>query len=407
MAMAARVNRMAALRDAGATEIGAFKDAIQALQRGHTGAKREGVIHMISDQLPRWYNCSSYEAVDTDIPVDNFIPPFELQVKMLRTPWTLHWRLVHANTSEVMFTWHSAGLLGMEDGLQHSVRLVGDPNRARQLANGAILGSKVRRCEMPVAGSRSRLSMTYDADLAYDWMRFRFFEWADALEAHVRSRSDTTHRAVVLDPMCGMGWLPLLMKARLRDAVHVICTDISGDAQRLAKDNFEANGLDATFATGDLFAPLASLEQKLDAIYILPPQDTAKVSGDWHDQPLVSVFTPTDELHFFERIARELPPHMSDNTVLFLGVDYKLLEDVKARFFQSGWAMAEGETVPPAGTNMKAYLNPAVLVRLRHSGAGHVEQCDEPPSLGGRAQGEGEGQAVEPKASKMDSNAYL
>eukprot|EP00961_Rhodomonas_salina_P240096 3243984-Rhodomonas_salina.1 len=53
---------------------------------------------------------------------------------------------------------------------------------------------------------------------AYDWMRFRFFEFADHMAGAIAQREAElpagAAQGVFVDPMCGLGWELLLLKAK-------------------------------------------------------------------------------------------------------------------------------------------------------------------------------------------------
>lgn len=71
----------------------------------------------------------------------------------------------------------------------------------------------------------------------------------------------------IVDVGTGTGAIALALKHERPDAV-VTATDISADALALARENAAANGLDVTFAEGDL---LAGLEGPFDLVVSNPP----------------------------------------------------------------------------------------------------------------------------------------
>ena len=95
----------------------------------------------------------------------------------------------------------------------------------------------------------------------------------------------------------------------------------------------------------------------------------------WHSQPSTALYTPSDATHFFARLAEELPPLLAADGRLFLGVDFTLVDEVRAIFAGAGWEMA-GESVPPPASQ-KGYFSPAALLTLSYNRAASTVAPDE------------------------------
>ena len=137
----------------------------------------------------------------------------------------------------------------------------------------------------PTTAVSPRLLIELDTGRAYDWLRFRFLEFANIVAARVREKFQHHHHQapiVVYDPVSGSCWFPMLVKAALAGttgmagmAVKPICSDLSSDAIAIARRDFRTNGMlngsvdgddaddAAVFLTGDLFVPLVHAQDEV------------------------------------------------------------------------------------------------------------------------------------------------
>ena len=99
-----------------------------------------------------------------------------------------------------------------------------------------------RACELHFSDAAPRpppVRIRFDGSSAYDWMRFRFLEWAAHIAARVNrqiARQPAGALPVVLDVMCGSGYFSVLLKARLPTA-RVVCSELEPEAAQLARHN--------------------------------------------------------------------------------------------------------------------------------------------------------------------------
>ena len=351
---------------------------IEEMRAGKLAVTTSGVIDMLSDQMPVWFYCTSFVLTAAWPFVQDLVPPGMYMVKFPGQAWSLKWTLLSANESSTVLTWraeHTAGwsdpspypfleVPGGEahspafgagpaaDGVEHRVELVRDNSLHDR-------GNLRRRCEMPISrrGRRQRsVQLFQDGDKSYDWMRFRYLGWANAVASVVKSRWPDEAELVMLDVGTGSGWLPLLMKARFGSRLHVILTDLSADALSLAQSNFRPNELEATFLVGDMLAPLAADPSlpRPQVVYFYPgpisdspgPQHGPPRSAVGDDANRRKVYaenarTPAGPglLHYFEVLAHDLPPFLAEDAVLFLGVTFDLVTEVKALFSAAGWTI--------------------------------------------------------------------
>lgn len=89
-------------------------------------------------------------------------------------------------------------------------------------------------------------------------------------EEAVRSLGDAGPGTVIVDVGTGSGCLALALKHVFPEA-RVIGIDISEDALSLAKENGDLTGLEVEWLHGDLFAPIADLQERVDLIVANPP----------------------------------------------------------------------------------------------------------------------------------------
>ena len=58
-------------------------------------------------------------------------------------------------------------------------------------------------------------------------MRYPYLDWAEEIKSRIEAEltAASSRNAILYDPMCGSGWLPMLVKAWL-PATEVICSDV-------------------------------------------------------------------------------------------------------------------------------------------------------------------------------------
>ena len=302
-------------------------------------------------------------------------------------PWSLSWAIISTNATSAMWRWWPTS----DVTKQHTVQFIVDEART----------AVHRSCELPLVaatphhGDVVRVRYSLDTARAYDWMRVgaaRVLELNWLIE-RVQLRSlESDDQPRLLDATCGGGHVSLSLKAAFPQ-LDVICIDLAADAQRTARANFEANGLDATFRQGDLFAPFGLMlrtkarfkpvnRQRASFAYVHPPQvgkfgdggegdgealfragtlakQAAHPSGHGNrNDPSIYSSKP---LRFFERTAAELPPLLAPEAVLWLAVVWSNVDGVKKIFAAGGWQLVR--TYPESGEDVAALVStPSLLM---------------------------------------------
>ena len=161
----------------------------------------------------------------------------------------MEWELHASDAATLDFSWRHA-----EEQPRRKRKYVPPPalqgegwRRVRLRAN-ASRTLDYRYCELPWTRGPT-LRIVNDCAESYDWLFHRMLEWAEAVERVARRHLDEgleDEPPLLLDPTCGSGWLPLLVKARL-PRLRVMCTDVAaaalaeakvrgGDALRVSKE---------------------------------------------------------------------------------------------------------------------------------------------------------------------------
>lgn len=142
----------------------------------------------------------------------------------------------------------------------------------------------------------------------------------------------------LFDVCCGSGCLGLGLKKAFPQ-FQVILGDLSIDALKVAKDNAEANQLDAEFVQGDLLTPF---QGKADLIVCNPPYVSDKEYENL--SPEVREFEPKMALlagktggEFYERLSRMLPSCLNPAGKIFFEIGAGQAEIVSNFFNTSAW----------------------------------------------------------------------
>ena len=366
---------------------------------------RQGSVAMLTPQLPVWYNCSHYElrkslSLDQQLRED-FFPTNTAQRQYFEGyAWKLRWEVENGggddydgdrDGSSVAFRWWKDG--ERPEDAARTVRLMVAPMVVGTSEQGEDdddnerqAHTLQRRCSLPWGKTKSddALNVSVDGVKAYDWMRFRFLEFADKVVQRVqkkrKKKKKDTKAPVVYDPVGGSCWFPMLVKAKLPEA-RVICSDIDPAAVALARENFAANDLEGRFLVGDLFEPLRELvaqepDTKPDVVYYLPPQEVrpSYVTSAGMSVPDVAVFVPeeadADPHYFFRRLVKELPELLAEDASVFVSVAHADVENVTRVITEAGWPRPKVRlsrmTLPDwVETGVKRpFLNPSGLLEF-------------------------------------------
>jgi hypothetical protein len=149
---------------------------------------------------------------------EEFVPDGALQAEYPGQPWIFDWTVRGSNCSALVFEWRRHGA----DELTRRVVLRNDPSLRRV---GGV-PSKRRSCTLPWTSSEAprgaqpsppraqpsphhgtQLTILSDTWRAYDWMRYDFTVWAEAVSARLMHLGPPAP-LVIIDPMCGGGCAP-------------------------------------------------------------------------------------------------------------------------------------------------------------------------------------------------------
>ena len=180
------------------------------------------------------------------------------------------------------------------------------------------------------------IKLKVDTNIVYDWTRFDYVnQWGKTI-IHELKNSPMPQGIHFLDAMCGSGWLPLMV-AHAFPLLDVVYSDISKEAVSLCKHNFQINQINNGYAyVGDLFQPTAKLKTWPKYSFLYPPQIQANYHNDDLAGPAISLFVH-NQYTLFHRIARELPTLLNGQAVLWLGVDFELIQTVIHIFTSQNW----------------------------------------------------------------------
>lgn len=145
-----------------------------------------------------------------------------------------------------------------------------------------------------------------------------------------------------LDLCVGSGAVAVSLAAELPER-HVLATDLSPEALRVASQNAERHGLKERmeFRQGDLFAPIREGE-RFACITVNPPyigsHELAELAPDVRDyEPRMAFDAGADALVFYRRLAREAGAHLLAGGMLLAEVGHTQAEAVMALFRDAGF----------------------------------------------------------------------
>ena len=132
-----------------------------------------------------------------------------------------------------------------------------------------------------------------------------------------------------LDLCAGGGAIGLAVKRAL-PSISVVLSDVDPRAISLARENAESLRLDAEFAVGDLFLPVAG--RRFDAVLCNPPYvrsgDMASLPREVLAEPAIALDGGRDGMDFYRRVADGLPDFLAPSGAAFLEVGDGLADDV-------------------------------------------------------------------------------
>lgn len=150
---------------------------------------------------------------------------------------------------------------------------------------------------------------------------------------------------VLWDICCGSGCLGIALKKKFPD-LKVVLSDLSPSALAVAQHNAEKNGVEVEFKQGDLLHPFGG--EKAHYFVCNPPyipeHEFSGLSKEVSQyEPRMALISGPTGLEMYQRLADELPAHLSSKAKGWLEIGYSQGEAVKCLFKGSFWKVARVE----------------------------------------------------------------
>ncbi len=160
----------------------------------------------------------------------------------------------------------------------------------------------------------------------------------EVLLSYVCKKSKPTAK-VAWDLCCGSGAMGIALKKAMPQ-LQVAFSDLSDRALNVAKENAKKNEIEGIFYQGDLFAPF--LGQKADIVLVNPPyvseEEFAFLDRSVKEfEPKEALLGGRDGLHFYRRLAQEMPPYLHPGAQIFLEIGASQGESVRSLFTEPHW----------------------------------------------------------------------
>lgn len=149
------------------------------------------------------------------------------------------------------------------------------------------------------------------------------------------------HYQKILDIGTGSGILAITLKKKI-PTLKVTATDISQAALQVAQENAQTLHADVTFKQGDLFTPIG--DEKFDLIISNPPyiayNEIAVMDRSvYQNEPHVALFAEHQGLAIYERLAAQLPTHLTSQGQALFEFGYHQQPALRQLFTQA-WPQA-------------------------------------------------------------------
>lgn len=133
---------------------------------------------------------------------------------------------------------------------------------------------------------------------------------------------ETLAGKVLWDLCCGSGCMGIALKKRFPELI-VCLSDISPDALAVAEENARNNGVEVELLKGDLLAVFNN--KTSDFIVCNPPYVSEKEFTTLDTEvreyePRQALISGKTGLEFYERLARELPPHLNPGSKVWFEI---------------------------------------------------------------------------------------
>ena len=140
----------------------------------------------------------------------------------------------------------------------------------------------------------------------------------------------------ILDLCCGSGAIGISMAKLCPNVKKVLCTDISGEALAVAKENAKAAGVEkkVDFALGNMFEALGK-RAKFDMIISNPPYIESSIIPTLQREvreyePMLALDGGEDGLDFYRTIIEQAPSYLDKKGILVLEIGYNQAKEISA-----------------------------------------------------------------------------
>lgn len=160
----------------------------------------------------------------------------------------------------------------------------------------------------------------------------------------------------VLDLCCGSGAIGVSIAKLCPNVKKVLCSDISGEALAVAKQNAKAAGVEkkTDFAMGDMFEALGK-RARFDMIISNPPYiETGIIPTLQREvreyEPMLALDGGQDGLDFYRTIIQNAPAYLDKKGILMLEIGYNQAEQISS-MLEETQSFAKIEIVRDYGGN--------------------------------------------------------
>lgn len=165
----------------------------------------------------------------------------------------------------------------------------------------------------------------------------------------------------IFDLCCGSGAIGISMAKLCPNVKKVLCTDISGEALAVAKENAQlvGTGKKVEFALGNMFEPVGK-RTKFDMIISNPPYIESSVIPTLQKEvrdyePMLALDGGADGLDFYRAIIAKASEYLDKKGILMLEIGYNQAEQIKA-MIEATNAFAKTEIIRDYGGNNRVVI---------------------------------------------------
>ena len=134
----------------------------------------------------------------------------------------------------------------------------------------------------------------------------------------------------IVDVACGSGAIGLVLSKEL--STHVVASDISEDALRVAQENAHSLDADMIFYQGDMLEPIIEQDVNFDILICNPPyiKQHEKIQSSVYDfEPHVALFGGEDGLYFYRKVLEKAHLILNKGGLIAFEIGYDIGEGVK------------------------------------------------------------------------------